>query len=419
MGYEENRNAWRQRVPEPATWAERLKAGAKDKYFIMSCDTHVNEPFDLFDGRVDAKYKDRLPYMRKDEDGTQWLITDGWDPQLVSVPPERTDLLPELASFEDYEVLSPYTEKMDQEDTMRTASGRSVEQRLAHNAIEGVDAEIIFPQKGTIGFATPDNDFAAAMTQAWNRWALEYFAGHLDRMLPMALIAPGNVEKAVAEVQWAAANGFKGVQMPCRPIFNRGGEAQSPIHYNHRMFDPLWAAIEETGLPITYHIATGEDPRAIKGGGAALVSYTLTLQHGLEPIVTMISAGVFERFRGLRAVTIETDAGWIPWLTNTMDHGYRNQHMWQRPELPNLPSDYFKAHCFTALLEDCSMLKTVVDMGYEDNIVWSNDYPHHEGSFPHSQANIQRQMAGLTDAQRAKILGLNAAKLFNIEPVCR
>lgn len=419
MGYEENRNAWRQRVPEPATWAERLKAGAKDKYFIMSCDTHVNEPFDLFEGRVDAKYKDRLPHLRKDEDGTQWLITEGWEPQLVSVPPERSDLLPELASFEDYEVLSPFTAKMDKEDTLRTSSGRSVEQRIEHCRLEGVDAEIIFPQKGVLGFATPDNDFAAAMVGAWNRWALEYFSGHLDRMMPMALVAPGNVEQAVKDVQWAAANGFHGIQLPCRPIFTKASEAQSPIHYNHKMFDPLWAAIEETGLPITYHISTGEDPRAVKGGGAALVCYTNAMSHGLEPVVNMISAGVFERFRGLRIVTIETDTGWIPWLLNTMDHGHRNQHMWQRPELPNLPSDYFKAHCYTTLLEDCPMLKTVVDMGYEDNIVWSNDYPHHEGSFPHSHANIQRQMAGLTEVQRAKILGLNASKLFNIAPVCR
>jgi predicted TIM-barrel fold metal-dependent hydrolase len=106
-------------------------------------------------------------------------------------------------------------------------------------------------------------------------------------------------------------------------------------------------------------------------------------------------------------------------MMNHMDHGYFAQHMWQRPELPRPPSEYFRENCYTTLLEDTPMLKTVVDMGYEDNILWSNDYPHNEGSFPHSHANIQRQMAGLTDTQRAKILGLNAAKLFNIEPKVR
>ncbi len=419
MGYEEPRNAWRQRTPGPADWAERLKAGARDKYFIVSCDTHISEPFDHLQAHIDPAYRDRLPYLRTDADGTQWLISDGWEPQLISVPPERADLLPEQASFEDNEVMSPYTDKMEPEDVLRNASGRSLEQRLAHSEIEGTDAEIIFPNKGLLGFATPDQDLSTAMTRAWNRWAKDYFAPAFDRMLPMALIAPGHIDKAIEEVQWAAANGFHGIELPCRPIFNRGHEPRSPIHYNHKMFDPLWAAIQETGLPITYHIATGEDPRAVKGGGAALVAYALAMSTGIEPVVTMIAAGVFERFRQLKIVTIETNVGWVPATLNHMDHGWRAQHMWQRPELPRPPSEYFRENCYTTLLEDTPMLKTVVDMGFEDNILWSNDYPHNEGSFPHSQANIQRQMEGLTETQRAKILGLNAARLFNLEPRAR
>ena len=133
----------------------------------------------------------------------------------------------------------------------------------------------------------------------------------------------------------------------------------------------------------------------------------------------MIAAGVFERHRKLKIVTIETNASWIPWVMHSMDHACRAQHMWQRPELPRLPSEYFRENCYTTLLEDCEILDAVVNMGFEDNILWSNDYPHHEGSFPHSQANMQRQLAKLTETQRAKILGLNAAKVFNIAPVCR
>jgi len=414
MNAEARKNEWRLEVNGGAPWADRLAHNHPQKYLIVSCDSHVNEPFDHLEGWIDPAYRSRLPYIRKDENGTQWLITDGWEPQLISIPPERSDLLPERASFEDYEVLSPFTAKMDKEDTMRTASGRSVEQRSAHMQEEGIDAEIIFPQKGLFAFATPDIDFGAAMARAWNRWAHQYFHEHFDRMLPMALIVPGNVDSAIKEVQWAAANGFRGIQMPSRPIFTRATEPRNLIHYNHRMFDPLWAAIEETGLPVTYHIATGEDPRAAKGGGGALTSLTLTTFVALEPVVTMIAAGVFERFRKLKIATVETNVGWIPAVLNIMDNGRRSQHMWQRPELPRLPSEYFAQNCYTVLLEDTAMLETVVRMGFEDNILWSNDYPHHEGSFPHSHANIQRQMRNLSENQRAKILGLNAIKLFNI-----
>ena len=44
--------------------------------------------------------------------------------------------------------------------------------------------------------------------------------------------------------------------------------------------------------------------------------------------------------------------------------------------------------------------------------MWGNDYPHHEGTWPHSAEAIERTMGGLADASRAKILGLNAARFF-------
>ena len=57
-------------------------------------------------------------------------------------------------------------------------------------------------------------------------------------------------------------------------------------------------------------------------------------------------------------------------------------------------------------------LDLAVKYNLVDNILWANDYPHHEGSWPHSAEAIERTMGGLTDAQRTKILGLNAVRLF-------
>ena len=50
-----------------------------------------------------------------------------------------------------------------------------------------------------------------------------------------------------------------------------------------------------------------------------------------------------------------------------------------------------------------------------DNFIWANDYPHHEGPWPHSAEAIERTMSGLNERQRGKILGLNAAKFFNFD----
>lgn len=50
-----------------------------------------------------------------------------------------------------------------------------------------------------------------------------------------------------------------------------------------------------------------------------------------------------------------------------------------------------------------------------DNFMWANDYPHAEGTWPHSAEAIEREMGSLTGAQRAKILGLNAARIFKFD----
>ena len=50
--------------------------------------------------------------------------------------------------------------------------------------------------------------------------------------------------------------------------------------------------------------------------------------------------------------------------------------------------------------------------GLTDNLLWANDYPHHEGTWPHSAEAIERTMGHLSDEARARVLGLNAARLF-------
>lgn len=409
------RNAWRVEGSKPTSWGERLVTGHPNKYFVVSADSHANEPLDFLTSRVDAKYKDRLPHVRVDDDGTQWLITDGWAPQPVKIPSSRRDLLPSPEEFESFEVLAPYTDRMEDEDILRSAAGRSVEQRLQHAAEDGVDAEIVFPQKGILTFATPDAAFSGAMTRAWNRWALETFKPEFHRIMPMAMIAAGDVDAAIKEVQWAAANGFHGVMVANRPIFHRLDQPRNRLEYNDKMFEPLWAAIQETGLPLVFHVGNGEDPRAVGGKGGAIINFHSAMLSGIDPLVTLIASGVFERFPNLKAGVIESGIGWIAYVLHMMDHSYKAHHMWVRPVIPELPSTYFKRNCFASSLDDPDAMKHLIELGFEDNLVWSSDYPHHEGSFPHSAISIQRQMDFMTDEQRAKVLGLNAARIFNID----
>ena len=66
-------------------------------------------------------------------------------------------------------------------------------------------------------------------------------------------------------------------------------------------------------------------------------------------------------------------------------------------------------------MNDRSTLLLAEELDLVDNFMWSNDYPHHEGSWPYSAASIERQMDTLPEESREKILGLNAAQVFKLE----
>ena len=95
-----------------------------------------------------------------------------------------------------------------------------------------------------------------------------------------------------------------------------------------------------------------------------------------------------------------------------MDEAYVKHHMWVRPKLDGLPSDYFRRQGFATFQEDSAGLAVARSHNLVNNFMWANDYPHHEGSWPHSAPAIERQMGELSDGERARILGLNAAEVF-------
>ena len=102
----------------------------------------------------------------------------------------------------------------------------------------------------------------------------------------------------------------------------------------------------------------------------------------------------------------------MPWTIWALDEAYRKHHMFVRPKLKRLPSDYFRRCGFATFQEDKPGLDLAREHNLVDNFLWANDYPHHEGTWPHSAEAIERTMGQLTDAERAKILGLNAARIF-------
>ena len=136
----------------------------------------------------------------------------------------------------------------------------------------------------------------------------------------------------------------------------------------------------------------------------------------IEPVANLCASGVLERFPGVRFATIEAGIGWVPWALVAMDEAYHKHHMWAYPKLKALPSEYFKRHGFASFQEDAPGLELLERFGLEDCFMWANDYPHHEGTWPHSAAG-DRAHDGRAQRRRSarRCSALNAARLFGFD----
>jgi len=383
-------NRWRLETPGHDGWKRTARPGDPNKYLMISADGHCNEPAGLWHKRLPEKYQHRLPRIEVDANGVKWMISEGM---------QRSRLL---------------DGNLKGEDDRRNKSGYEMIERLKDHRLDGVDAEIVFPNKGLSIWATNDPEFGAAQCRVWNEWAWETYGPYNDVMSPMAAIMTADLNLAIEEIKRTAKLGFRGLALPCKPIWG-SHDARHP-NYNMAVFDPMWAVIQDCDLPITFHISTGRDPRATRKDGGAIINYAAhALAPTIEPVACMCASGVLERFPKLRFAAIECGIGWVPWALEAMDEAYRKHHMWAYPKLKHLPSEYFRMHGAASFQDDPIGLELAVKHNLVANCLWANDYPHHEGSWPHSAPSIERQMQDLTDDQRAKILGLNAAKIFKFD----
>jgi predicted TIM-barrel fold metal-dependent hydrolase len=412
-------NRWRRETPGAEGWPRSARPGDAAKYFMFSADCHAVEPASYLDG-IEPEFRHRTPHMDVRPDGSQYLITEGNRPQRVRGPASE----PAAGQARSGEWgaaggLAAASSPPDDEDKLRNASGRTVAERLADNRADGVDAELMFPTRGMLCWATPDPVFAMAMCRQWNRWAHgfcgEHMQGDAPRILPAAAIASGDQAGAMAEIRWAADNGFRAVCLGNSVIY--GPKEFGKLEYNDPSFDPMWSLLEDTGLVVTFHVSTGRDPRAVGGNGGAVINYAChSMETTIEPLTQMIASGAFERHPRLQAGLVESGIGFVPWLIETLDYAYKAHHFWVRPKLKELPSTYFRENCFATFQDDAAGLRYAEEFDLTRNFLWANDYPHHEGSWPHSAQAIERTMGHLSDESRARILGENAARLLRLDP---
>lgn len=369
-----------------------LLPDARGPYPVISADCHVNEPANLWATRIDRRYRDRIPRVEVDAQGQKWSVAEGLRPVRVKEFPK---------SFSAGQAFALESQDLDLADVGSPDPAK----RLRHHADDGVDGEVIYPNKGLLMWTSPDHALAAAMCRVWNDWVRETFGAATPRQVPVAAVAPGDVAGAVAEVQRVATLGFRTVFLPVQVT----GQP-----YNQPIYDPLWAVLQETGLPISFHVGTGRDPREATGHGGAVINYVQALSSAILPITQLCASGICERFPGLRFVTVECGIGWLAWALHAMDESYVKHDHWVAPKLPMKPSDYFRRQGWCTFSDDPMGLETRHWIG-TDRLLFGNDYPHHEGSWPRTREVVARTMRALSDEERRMVLGGNAARLYGFD----
>lgn len=367
---------------------------------VISTDSHIQEPADLWTKRMSAaKWGERIPHVVAEERADYWYIDGKRGGTMMAATQVGV-------RFEDQHKLVMVGR---QADVRR--GGYDPVARMKDMDADGIVGEITFPGVGlSLGRMAP-SEFRTAMADAYVDWlANEFCAAYPKRLKAVVPIDVRDIEAAIGEMRRAKKLGL-GVTLSAYP-----GEERS---YDQPMYDPLWAAAVDLEMPLHLHVATelqqmpssklfrDENGRNM----AALASKSYVIQISLA---SMIMSGVFERFPKLKVVSVEYELSWAPYLLMNMDYVYTQKiprPQWPRFKDASLPSDFFHRNVLVSFQEDRFGVEMRHHIGVE-NIMWGNDYPHVESTFPKSQEILNRVLAGVSEDEREKITWKNAAKLY-------
>lgn len=398
---------------EPGTAPAAARGGTNGdrpiREWVIDVDAHVTEPPDVWLDRVPAKLRDAAPRLERDERSgwDVWKVGDGitiasvghtavagWPEKFPSAP-RTLDEVPEAA----YDASA----------------------RLEYLDEIGVWAQVMYPNVGGFGsqafLKMDDPELQLACVRAYNDWMTDWCSADPRRLLAITATPFWDVEASVAEVQRCAEMGHRGV------LFTGEPQRFDLPYLGDRHWDPLWAAAQEAGLPVSFHIGSGDivsgfSPGRIRahGPGAAYVStsVSLFLTNGAQ-IADLLTSGVLTRFPDLKFVSVESGIGFVPFILEAADYAYGESSMaTERPGEP-VPSELFKRQVYGCYFFEEDGLARFVDALGADNVLFETDYPHPICLYGNVRDKIEASLAGQPDDVRRKVLWENAAALYRVE----
>jgi len=386
------------------------------EFKLISADSHVNEPPEAW-ARVQKQYGERAPRVVKDPRGVPkgtWLLIDGLPPVGLShyskgLVVGKNHGISEVEQEKHLETIR-FNENFRYEDY---PGGWEPAARLRDQDIDGVAAEILFSSAVRQLYSIADEPFQRAIFRSYNAWLQEFCSHNPERLIGLAILSILDIEHAVADIGEYSKAGFRGVQIPTR-IKDSG--------YYEAKYEPMWAALEETGMIVNVHTSATqgvarkhyEGPRDVdpKKQSLGLANKQAPAQQFLG---NLILSGVFDRHPRLKVVCAEFDVGWVANLVQQVDYWFGRASTYDAEKNINKqpPSAYFKSNAFFTYQDDRAGVLTTPVFG-ADNFLWASDYPHGVTTWPNSQATVERNCAGIDPAVKRKLNRDNVAKLYGL-----
>ena len=362
---------------------------------VVSADCHLDLRFlpeDTFVSRVPAKDRERVPHVKETPEGKCWFAEGdqnlerfGWYGPGLNGGKKAEQLVAE--GF-----------------TRGEPRTSNIPQRLADQERDGVDAEVIY---GLLGLSRriQNKDTLMLIYNTYNEWVAEWQKGAPGHLYPLGQVTNHDAEIAAEQVRRSARLGLCGVEF-------------SPATAVKPMWDPYWAplwdALVETDIPVALHafnIAPSGPggQRDVVTAGAGLVTDP---EKADMCMASLIYGGLFERHPKLVVGLGESGIGWLPYILERLDYCWEDRL--QDLKLPNRPTGYFKSNMFATYIKDQVGTRVMWELGYLDNIMWSTDYPHRDGTWPDSKKAIEWTFQGLPEEVKRACMHDNVCRVYRI-----
>jgi predicted TIM-barrel fold metal-dependent hydrolase len=371
---------------------------------LVSVDDHVVEPpsmTEFFKDRVPAKYRDRVPYVKHREDGTDAWIVEGV----------------EISTFGLNAVQGRPAEEWGH-DPRSFAEVRpscyDIDERIRDMNVNGVAAAICFPSWPGLGgqfFAqNDDREYSAAMIRAYNDWHVEEWCNkYPGRFIPLAISGfTMGPEKMADEIRRMADKGCHAVSMHPEPY-----RFDAPDFHGDE-WDVAWQACQDTGTVLVFHF--GAMPRFMPRSPFDVIPHAMPFSTAIFA-AELLWSPMMRRFPGLKMALAEGGIGWVPYFMEKADFVYNHHRAWTKSDFGDmLPSQVFRRQVQTCFIDDETGLRNRDAIGVEQ-ITWECDFPHSDSTWPNAPEVAMKafENVGVPDNEIDMITWENACRWYKFD----